>query len=231
MPKRNRPREKNQPKKSSNQRWYIIGVISIAAIIIAAILIIPNLPKSETAVLPTAVFKAVPNPNGLSMGSANAPVKVEEYSDFQCPYCKQFFTDFEAGVIDNYVAKDKVLFTYNPFSFIGAESKLAAEAAFCAADQNKFWEIQTQIFSAQGTENSGIFTNASLKNFAKAAGVDQAKFNSCFDAGTYKTKVDDFNTQATQRGVKSTPSFFVNGKGPLNSNEVTAEIDKALAGK
>ena len=91
MPKRNRPREKNQPKKSSNQRWYIIGVISIAAIIIAAILIIPNLPKSDTAVLPTAVFKAVPNPNGLSMGSANAPVKVEEYSDFQCPYCKPLF--------------------------------------------------------------------------------------------------------------------------------------------
>ena len=231
MPKRNRPREKSQPKKNPNQRWYIIGVISIAAIIIAAILIIPNLPKSNTAVIPTAVFKAVPQPDGLAMGAADAPVKVEEYSDFQCPYCKQFFTDFEPGIIDNYIAKNKVRFVYNPFSFIGAESKLAAEAAFCAADQNKFWEIHTQIFSAQGAENSGIFTNASLKNFAKASGVDQAKFNSCLDGGTYKTKVDDYNTQASQRGIKSTPSFFVNGKGPLNSNEVAAEIDKALAGK
>ena len=234
MPRRTRIRDQRQPKKNIQRRWIYIGLITLAAIIIAGLLIYPNLNKQNpdtTSVAPALNFTPVPNANGLSMGKADAPVKVEEYSDFQCPYCKQFFTDIEPIVIPKYVATGKVLFTYNPFSFIGPESKLAAEAAFCAADQNKFWEMHYQIFNAQGTENSGIFTKTSLNRLGSAIGLDLPKFRDCLDTGKYTQKVEDANTTAMGLKVESTPSFFVNGKGPLMMNQVVAEIDKALAGQ
>jgi protein-disulfide isomerase len=232
MSKRSRPRDQRQPKTNPNRRWIIIGAIVIAALVIFGILIYPSIstPPVDTSTPVANNFKPVPNPNGFSMGKADAPVKVEEYSDFQCPYCKQYFTDLEPSVIEKYVTPGKVVFIYNPFSFIGEESKLAAEAAFCAADQNKFWPMHYLIFSSQGTENSGIFTKTSLSKLASQAGLDIAKFHGCFDNGSKSQSVEDANTAAMGRKVESTPSFFVNGKGPLSMNELMAEIDKAVAG-
>jgi protein-disulfide isomerase len=229
MARRTHVKDQRQPKQNPNRRWILIGLITLAALIIAGLLILPNLINQPAAV--TVQFTPVPNANGLSMGKADAPVKLEEYSDFQCPYCKQYFTDIEPTVIEKYVSTGKVLFTYNPFSFIGPESKLAAEAAFCAADQNKFWEMHYQIFNAQGAENSGIFTKTSLNRLASQVGLDMPKLRDCLDSGTYTQRVEDANQTAMGRKVESTPSFFVNGKGPFMMNEVVAEIDKALAGQ
>jgi protein-disulfide isomerase len=223
--------KKEQPAaKPLNRMWIYLGIVVVVAIAVVAALVLLNPPKADTATTTAPAFTAVPNPDGLTMGKADAPVLVEEYSDFQCPYCKQFFTDLQPGIITKYVTTGKVKFTYTPFSFIGNESKIAAEAAFCAVDQNKFWEMEHQIFHAQGAENSGIFTDTSLTRMATAAGLDMAKFKSCYSAHTYKQKVEDTSSAAATRGVSSTPSFYVNGKGPFASNQVTAEIDKALAG-
>jgi protein-disulfide isomerase len=229
MARRTHVRDQRQPNKRLNRRWISIGLITLGALVIVGLLIYLNLNNQPAAV--TVQFTPAPNANGLSMGKADAPVKVEEYSDFQCPYCKQYFTDIEPGVIQKYVATGKVFFTYNPFSFIGPESKLAAEAAFCAADQNKFWEMHYQIFNAQGTENSGIFTKTSLNRLASQVGLDLPKLRDCLDTGKYTQKVEDENQAAMNRKVESTPSFFVNGKGPIMMTDVVAEIDKALAGQ
>ena len=190
------------------------------------------LPFTLTAIPAVPKVKViVPSPNGMTMGNVEATVKVEEFSDFQCPYCKMFYTDMEPGLVSKYVVTNKVLFVYNPFSFIGSESLLAAEAGYCAADQNKFWEMQDQIFIAQGAENSGVFSAEHLKTLASQSGLDPASFNACLDKGTNKAKVEQANKLAQERGVQSTPSFFVNGKGPMNSTELFAEIDKALQGQ
>lgn len=231
MPRRARARDQRQSTSKPNRRWIYIGLISLAAVIIAGLLIYANLPKTETPAAPVASFTPPPFASGQSMGKTTAPVKVEEYSDFQCPYCKAYFTDIEPGVIEKYVSTGKVYFTYNPFSFIGPESKLAAEAVFCAADQEKFWEMHFRIFNAQGAENSGIFTKDSLTKMASQSNLDISKFSACLSNGTYTQKVEDANQAAIARKVESTPSFFVNGKGPLMMNQVVDEIEKALAGQ
>lgn len=228
MPRRAHIRDQRQPNKNTQRRWIYIGLIALAAIVVVVLVILQNANATPTA---TIAFTPVPNANGLSMGKADAPVKVEEYSDFQCPYCKQYFTDIEPIVIPKYIATGKVFFTYNPFSFIGPESKLAAEAAFCAADQNKFWQMHYQIFTAQGVENSGIYTKTKLNQLGSEIGLDLPKFRDCLDNGKYTQRVEDANTAAMGKKVESTPSFFVNGKGPLMMNQVIAEIDKALAGQ
>ena len=232
MAKRMHSIDQRKPAPKQDRRWIYIGLISLVAVIVVGVLIFMNQPAAPTSPDSTPVaFKAVPKPNGMEMGNPNAKVTVEEYSDFQCPYCKLFFTDTEPTLIEKYIATDQVHFVYNPFSFIGAESKLAAEAAFCSADQNKFWEMHTQIFSAQATENGGNFTNTSLTKMASQSGLEMAAFKSCLEKGTYKQKVEDFNTKAMGRKVQSTPSFFVNGVGPLNSNQVLSEVEKALKGQ
>jgi len=229
MAKRTHSIDQRKPVKKQDRRWLYIGITSLAAVIIVALLIVLNQPAQSSDPVATLAFKPVLNPKGLSMGSDDAKVLVEEYSDFQCPYCKLFYTDFEPALVEKYVETGKVRFVYNPFSFIGEESLLSAEAAFCAVDQNKFWELRTYIFNAQGAENAGIYTKASLNKMAATAGLDTAAFKSCLDKGTHKQTVEDYNTQAMDRKVNSTPSFFVNGVGPLNANQVVVEIDKALA--
>lgn len=231
MAKRTHSIDQRKPVKKQNRRWIYIGLISLAAVVIVALLIVLNLPAAPSAVTPTVAFQGVPNPDGMAMGSPTAKIVVEEYSDFQCPYCKLFVTDIEPTLVNKYVATNLVRFVYNPFSFIGTESQLSAEAAFCAADQNKFWEMHAQIFAAQGAENAGTYTKTSLTKMATQAGLDMAAYKTCMDKGTNKQKVEDYNTQAMNRKVTSTPSFFVNGVGPLNANEVLPEIEKALLGQ
>jgi protein-disulfide isomerase len=88
----------------------------------------------------------------------DAPVVLVEFSDFQCPYCKKFTDEIEPAIMRDFVSTGKVLFKYVPYSFLddnspGRESKNAAEAAYCAGDQGKFWEYHDMLFTNQGGEN------------------------------------------------------------------------------
>ena len=97
------------------------------------------------------------------------------------------------------------------FPFLGDESVLAAEAAECAGDQNKFWEFHDYLFSHHGGENQGAFSADNLKKFAQELGLDATAFNQCLDSGKYKAKVEEEKAFSSQIGVESTPSFLING--------------------
>lgn len=220
--KRAKITQQRQAQQKRNQ-YLAIGAIVVVAIGIVALLVIPNLMKAPAVVRP--------NPVGTSMGDPNAPVKVEEYSDFQCPYCGRFALDQEPGIIEKYITPGKVYFTFIPFSFLGPESLTAAEAAYCAMDQGKFWDYKEELFKNQSGENMGAFSAANLTRFAKSIGLDITTWQSCLDNATYKQRVqDDLNT-GKSRGVQGTPYFFVNGKGPYDSNALEGAIDAALSGK
>jgi protein-disulfide isomerase len=112
---------------------------------------------------------------------------------------------------DNYVNKGNVRFGYWNFAFLGEESTWAAEAAECAADQNKFWEYHDKLFASQNGENQGAFAKANLKQFASELGLDSGAFNECLDSGKHTEQVKTDTATAQQIGVQSTPSFLVNG--------------------
>ena len=225
MPKRNRPRPASNSKSTSARptRWIAIGAIVLIAVVAVVAVILLNNNKSG--------FAGVPSPNGMSMGSADAPLLIEEYSDFQCPYCERFYREQEPKIIADYVETGKARLQYVPYSFIGPESVSAAEAAYCAADQNKFWEFHYQLFANQAAENSGAFSDANLNRYAASAGLNMPQFRDCYQANTYNQQVKDDVAKGLDRDVQVTPTFFVNGKGPFNSVEVFAEIEKALAGQ
>ncbi len=235
MPRKNETRAQLKEKRrrdQSRQRFIWISVISLVAIAIAAILIsINNRPVGE---IRTAAPKDRPQVERNSMGDPNAPIKVEEFSDFQCPYCRLFFEEEESTIIENYVKTGKVYFTYTPFSFLdtnttSGESKAAAQAAYCAADQNKFWEYHDILFTNQNGENIGDFTSKRLLAFAETLGLDTAAFKSCFNGNQYRQQVLDDLARGRSMGVKATPTFFVNGTIVEGYTGLAQAIDAELA--
>ena len=145
-------------------------------------------------------------------GDANAPVTIIEFADFQCPYCGRFFSQTEPQIDKTYIQTGKVRFGYYDFAFLGQESNWAAEAAECAADQDKFWEFHDKLYSSQSGENQGAFNKDNLKKLAKDLGLDSRAFNECFDSGKYTQLIQDESSAASSIGVRSTPTFLVNGQ-------------------
>jgi protein-disulfide isomerase len=225
-------------KRQRQQRMGTIAVVAVVALVIAGLLIYPSIKSAMTPVGTIVMTTPEPRPdaNLNSMGNPDAPVKIEEFSDFQCPFCKRFADETEKQIVDTYVATGKVYFTYTPFgpggSFIGPESVAAAEAAFCAGDQNKFWEYHDMLFANQTGENVGDFTDKRLVAFAEALNLNMTEFNSCYNSQKYKDKVQQGLVEGSQKGIGGTPSFLINGtklEGALPFSDFQTAIDAALA--
>ncbi|NPV78191.1 MAG: DsbA family protein [Anaerolineae bacterium] len=225
MSKRQEIRQKRL-RQQKKQRFIYTGIITAFALLVAALLIAPNFRPVGTIVEITPIAR--PQAVGNAMGDPNAPVKVEEYADFQCPACMRFAKNIEPQIIQQYVATGKVYYVFKTFSFLGQESVDAAQAAYCAMDQGKFWEYHDILFANQNGENIGDFTIPRLKAFADTLGLDSSTFNACLDGETHKRKVNDDRASGSNLGVNATPSFVVNEK-LVYSDKLISTIEEELA--
>jgi protein-disulfide isomerase len=142
-----------------------------------------------------------------SRGNDSAKVVVVEFSDFQCPYCGNAAKDAVAQIERDYVntGKVKLVFKHFPLPFHQYAAK-AAEAAECAKDQGKFWEMHDKLFS-----NQAALTVDDLKRYASDLGLNTAEFNQCLDSGAKIQFVHNDVNYGTQLGVTGTPTFYING--------------------
>jgi len=241
MSKRQEMRAK-RTRQQRNNRILVISLISVGALVIAGLLIYPNF--KPVGQITTVAPNARPQANGNAMGDPKAPVKVLEYADFQCPYCRQFWQNTEAQIVDNYVKTGKVYFVYHSMgNFVSdninksqgtasTESQDAAEAAYCAGDQNKFWEYHDTLYTNWNGENQGGFVRKRLDAFAQTLGLDMTAFKACMDSSKYASQVSQDGADGLKAGVQGTPSFVINGKlveGALPFDSFKQEIDAALA--
>ena len=237
MSKRQMMREKRE-RQARVQRFGVIGVIVVGALLVAFALIYPSLkPVGEIAAPDPGEH---PMASGNAMGDPNAPIKIEEFSDFQCPYCARFHEETEWQIAESYVADGTVYMVYRSFGdFIGSESKAAAEAAYCAGDQEKFWDYHNILFANQTGENVGAYSDRRLGAFAEALSLDMDAFNDCFTSGKYSDRVDQDQVDGTAAGVTGTPAFsitytvdgeqrsrFIAGAYPFS--EFQTQIEEAL---
>ncbi|HUH97892.1 MAG TPA: thioredoxin domain-containing protein [Anaerolineales bacterium] len=228
--KRQEFREKRRRAQQRN-RWIWIGLIVAGAFLIAFVLIYPQL-KPAAGIL-TADPRARPNVNRNSTGNPNAPVKLVEFSDFQCPYCKEFWTSTEAQLISTYVTTGKVLYTYRSagnwvsgnIGDGGVESQDSAMAAYCAADQNKFWEMHDALFTNVLGEDAGSFTDRRLQAIAQSIGLDMSAFNSCYSSQKYLDQANQDFKDAQASGIQGTPWFILSYS--TNGQVQTSSIDGA----
>lgn len=210
-------------QQKRRERIILISAVTVVVLIVAAILIIPNLPANpDNYERPGTIVRT--RQDGLTLGDPNAPVKVVEYSDFKCSHCADFWKTQAPGVLSDYIETGKVYFTYHPTSFISEESYNAAEAAYCANDQGKFWEYHDYVFANFGA----ILTDPLLRAFAKDIDLDMNEFDSCYKQGKYRQQVVDDLTSAQKNGIGSTPTFDVNGT-IVDRGVVVDQIEQALA--
>jgi protein-disulfide isomerase len=218
---------------------YTIIAVAIAAIVIAGAFILTNQGKAKqppgtlNAPVGSALTpKSIPA-SGPTLGNADAKHTIDVYSDFQCPYCRDFAVDTEPQVVANYVATGKAKLVWHDLVIIdklvgGTESLDAANAARCASDQGMFWPYHDWLYTNQYSEGSGAFSKDRLKSIAKLAGIpDLNKFNSCVDAGTHNSDITD---QSAASGYSSTPTIVVDGTvlSGFDYGTIQSALDKAL---
>jgi len=182
---------------------------------------------------PTVSIQGAP-----SLGSSTAKVVVVEYSDFQCPYCGKFARETFATIEERYITPGKVRYAFRNFPLDEAHPKAskAAEAAECANQQGKFWEMHARLFTNQQALDPG-----DLLAHAKSVGVDESAFQKCLN-GAAKAKIKkDFN-EGLKADVGGTPTFLIgiaekgekvrvvkSLSGMQTTESFTAALDEVLA--
>src|SRR5215475_12852791 len=157
--------------------------------------------------------------SGPSLGSASAPVTIIEFSDFQCSYCRRFWSETLPKLKDAYINTGKARFGYRHFAILGKHSEQAALASECAAEQGKFWEYHDQLFKNQG----GLaFTEAKLKQYAGDLGLNVEAFGACLGTGKYRGKVERETAAAANLGGRGTPFFIVNQRPLVGAQPYSA---------
>ncbi|MBP7147404.1 MAG: thioredoxin domain-containing protein [Acidobacteria bacterium] len=163
--------------------------------------------------------------DGPARGPENAPVTIVEFADYQCPYCAQV-EPVVKRLLAEYPGKLRFVFRDYPLPSHQQAPK-ASEAALCAEQQGKFWEMHDRLFEQQGR-----LALADLKEHARAIGLDGQKFDQCLDSGAMADAVNKHAEAGKQAGVNATPAFFINGRvlsGAQPYEEFKRAIDRELA--
>lgn len=236
-----RPSNRRQPG-SSRSGWretldsyggfLTVGSIS-AVVIVIALLIVFNRPglRNSTAEYQPVVRELT---NGRVDGLPDAPIRIIEFSDFQCPFCGRFATQTEPLLRSEFVETGIASIEYRHYAFLGPESLRAAEAVECALEQGFFWEYHDILFQKQpsdGRENVGTYSDDNLKHYADEMAevwielaperkFDIIEFEMCLDSGRNRAEVELQTAEATSLGVKSTPSFLVNGRPVIGAQPI-----------
>ena len=178
---------------------------------------------------PQIVRYDVPVDDDPMLGAEDAPITIVEFSDYECPYCRQWHTEVYTQLIDTY--GDQIRFVYRdfPLESIHSNANPAAEAANCAYEQGAFWEYHDKLFSNELGLNS-----EALQEYASQLNLDTDAFQECIESGRYQEEVQSDFEFAANLGVRSTPTFFINGIAVVGAQpfEIFQQvIERELAGE
>jgi len=170
-----------------------------------------------------------------ALGQPDAPVVIVEFSDYQCPFCKRFAEQTLPQIKEKYIdtGKVKLIFRDFPLSSIHPNAELAAEAAQCAHEQGKFWEMHDRIFQGQFEWSKSSEPELDFKEYAKEIGLDVEKFTECLESERYKEEIQKDLRDGISYGVRGTPTFFINGlrvRGAQPFSVFQQVIEAELAG-
>ena len=195
--------------------------------------------KSAAAAAPTAAAEAVPAPTATGVpavtqadhirGNEDAPITIIEYSDFECPFCSRFHPTMQQ-VMEEYDGKVRWIYRHFPLSF-HPQALPAANAAECAAEQDKFWEYADELFANQASLGDDFYAK-----LAGDLGLNVSKWQECYDSDKYQDVIQAQAQTGASAGVSGTPGSFVidqDGnaipiKGALPFSSVVAAIDSVL---
>ena len=163
------------------------------------------------------------------LGPEDAPITIIEFSDYECPYCRNWHQEVLPQLIEEYPDQVRIVFRDFPLTSIHSNAVPAAIAANCAAEQDGYWEFNELLFNSE----KGLSSDA-YQQYAEEIGLDTDSFNECLESNRYEDEVLADFEYASQFGVRSTPTFFINGIALVGAQpfEVFKQlIDQELAGE
>ncbi len=162
-----------------------------------------------------------------SKGDINAPVKLIEYSDFQCSACK-YASEQLAGYLKRFPEKIFVEYRHFPLSTIHPHAIRISVAAECAAKQGDFWPYYKKLFKEQKALFQTIRLDGMLEDFAAEQGLEAKAFSACMDDPQTEIDVREQKKGGVKKGVHATPTFFVNGEMIVGATSMTKRLDELL---
>lgn len=239
MANKDKERRRNAGRRpqQNNSRKVFFGIVGAVVVVGAVSLFYMTTRKSG----PTTVQTIAPPPpggakaEGYVLGNPAAPVHILEFADFECPSCARFSILSEGDVRKRIVDAGLASFTFYDFPLSMHKNTMAAHnAAACAGEQGKFWEMHDRIFNEQDRWNTEATDDPSslMHDYAQSVGVSIGQWDTCYKTRKYQYKIDANQAEGTRRNVNSTPSFIIGDKlfaGALSYDEFKKYVDEAVA--
>jgi protein-disulfide isomerase len=227
---------RNAGRNASNRPTGFYWVLGAIAIVGASILGYTLLRKPAPVAM-DAVGGSAPSgaARGYTMGNPNAPVEIIEFADFECPGCAQFAAVTEPDVRQRIVEAGLARFTFYDFPLSQHRNSPAAHnAAACADDQGRFWQMHDRIFMGQDQWNTQAASNPKpfFEQYAKDVGLNVQVWEECYDQRRHQGRIMANLAEGERRRVGSTPTFIVGGKmypGAVPYDFLKAVVDSAVA--
>jgi protein-disulfide isomerase len=190
----------------------------------------PSGPVVEAPVTQQAEFRRydIPTGDSYAIGPADAPITIVEFSDYQCPFCRRWHAEVYEPLLAAYPGKIRLVYRHFPLTSIHPDAMSAAEAAMCAGEQDAYWPFHEKLFSSESLGSSTYI------QYAQDLGLDMNSFESCMNDRKYQQAVDEDLNFAVDLGIRSTPTFFINGLAIVGAQPLDVfkqVIDKELAGE
>jgi protein-disulfide isomerase len=220
-------------KPRASQKRFAFVLVAVAVIGAGVLGYVVTRPKGG----PVAVDPNLPpaKAEGYLIGKEDAPVKIIEFADFECPACGQWATLTEPDVRARLIYTGLASIRFYDFPLpMHKNTWAASNAAACASDQGKFWEMHDHLFYAQDLWNGEATSNPGkkMKAFAKELGLDEKKFDECFDSQVHYPRIKASAAEAERRGVDQTPSFIIGGQrypGNVPYDQIKKLVEAELA--
>ncbi|MFL5552678.1 MAG: DsbA family protein [Gemmatimonadaceae bacterium] len=240
MPDNQPPRNRNVPPRNTGREsraatrpkafLWLLGLIALVGVAALAYVATKQKPRSVDARDVADTSNAGPA-QGYLLGKVDAPVKILEFADFECPSCAGWATVTEPDVRTRIIDAGLANLTYYDFPLTQHRNTLpASNAAACADEQGKFWAMHDRLFQAQDEWNGESTDDPKpfFKRYAGEVGLDVSKWETCFDARKYQKRISANLAEGLRRGVNSTPTFIVGNKlyaGMRSYDELKAIVD------
>jgi len=231
---------KQQAQSGDNvTRWIVVAMVSLV-VVTGVVFSYFSQDKEQTTSLASldgfkvnaALASTIDTDNGSAITfNPGLPTTIDIWEDPQCPVCK-YFEDANGEYIDSLIREKKATVRFHVLSFLGDESVRAANASFCAADEDRYLDFHKAIYRVQSPlENSGFWSNANLVSIGEKVGITSDTFTNCVSDGQKVDLVKAHYDSMAKYGVQGTPTVFINGKlwerttSEFNPDEFRAAVE------
>jgi protein-disulfide isomerase len=227
-----------------NRILLLAAALGVAVVVVVVLIVVGTGGKSAATTTTTlraeptgqSSLEGVPQ-HGDTLGQASAPITITVFEDPQCPFCRQWSLDTLPTVVKRYVRPGRVKLVYRGIQIIGPDSLPGLRAIYAAGEQNKLWNVASELYRRQGAENTGWITDAVIRKAANAAGTNRHTLLKAMSAGGVSAALAQATREADFAGIGGTPTFLIErppglpqtlSVPALDPASFTAALDAAL---